>query len=205
MIIIIDVQNPDDWYHVKVQDIMNRKGGGIIGKYYKGSLMKALTTLYPNVAWDVSKGKYNEGKSQTLLFKMVQDLFSGTEVLMNYRHPDLLFSHSGARMELDILIKIILVYLTDIYIPTLSLAFEHQGIQHYHHHYNIGSSIISKKRDQEKQIACKKNNITLIEIPYWWDSKKETLIATIHKHRTDLFIDPGKGKPIEINYKPYYF
>jgi hypothetical protein len=28
--------------------------------------------------------------------------------------------------------------------------------------------------------------ITLIEVPYWWDGKKESLAATIHHFRSDI-------------------
>jgi hypothetical protein len=30
--------------------------------------------------------------------------------------------------------------------------------------------------------VCKEEGITLIEIPYWWDGKKDSLNATIFKH-----------------------
>ncbi len=29
-------------------------------------------------------------------------------------------------------------------------------------------------------------NITLIEVPYWWDYRKETLIASIHQVRPEV-------------------
>jgi len=39
-------------------------------------------------------------------------------------------------------------------------------------------------------------NITLIDIPYWWDCNKESLEATIHLIRPDLIPKLGNGIPI---------
>jgi hypothetical protein len=36
---------------------------------------------------------------------------------------------------------------------------------------------------------CKQLGITLIEIPYWWDSTLSSLILTIQKHRPDIPLD----------------
>jgi hypothetical protein len=38
--------------------------------------------------------------------------------------------------------------------------------------------------------------ITLIEIPYWWDCKIESLAATIHKYKPDLIQQPKNATPI---------
>ncbi len=40
----------------------------------------------------------------------------------------------------------------------------------------------------------------MIEIPYWWDGKKPSLMATIHKFRPDLIKDPGIGTAISYAY-----
>jgi hypothetical protein len=102
------------------------------------------------------------------------------EVHEDYDHPDLKFS-SGRSMQFD------------IYVPSKKLVFEYQGEQHYYDSYNIGPQWSYQQRDEEKRLACQKSGITLIEIPYWWDFKKESLIATIHQYRQDLFSTPGSG------------
>jgi len=40
------------------------------------------------------------------------------------------------------------------------------------------------------------NDVTLIEVPYWWDRSKETLAATIHVARPELVAAPPGVQPI---------
>jgi hypothetical protein len=46
--------------------------------------------------------------------------------------------------------------------------------------------------------------ITLIEIPYWWDFEADSLIATIHSYRPDIFPEPGTGTPIPVTCPPNF-
>jgi len=57
----------------------------------------------------------------------------------------------------------------DFYLPTLNVAIEYQGIQHYQVVKHFGGEQGFKqrsKRDKIKEDWCKLNNIKLIEIPY---------------------------------------
>jgi len=74
----------------------------------------------------------------------------------------------------------------DVFIPSLYLAFEYQGQQHFKHIYIFGPQEKYNQRDAEKRIACESKGITLLEIPYWWDFTKESLLATIKQKRPDL-------------------
>lgn len=94
-------------------------------------------------------------------------------MLENYKHEKLRFS-SGRQVELD------------IFIPQLSLAFEYQGKQHYKNIYAIGEHRTVQERDNLKQVLCEKANITLIEVPYWWEGSVDTLAATIRQQRPEL-------------------
>jgi DNA ligase-1 len=49
--------------------------------------------------------------------------------------------------------------------------------------------------DKEKYRICEENSIFLIQIPYWWDNTIESLGATLHFYRPDLF-------PMQFNSKP---
>ena len=57
----------------------------------------------------------------------------------------------------------------------------------------------SNEQDEEKRKVCKEKNITLIEIPYWWDKQLSSLISTIHQQRKDL-IPICDEKPISNQY-----
>lgn len=83
----------------------------------------------------------------------------------------------------------------DVFLKDQMVAFEYQGEQHYHDIYSLGPRWLYTQRDKEKRDECKRREITLIEVPYWWDAKAESLLATIHKHRPDL-IPAAMGTPI---------
>jgi hypothetical protein len=103
----------------------------------------------------------------------------------DYWHPDLLYSATDKPMQLD------------IYIPSLSLALEYQGHQHYGDAFYMGTSVrMYQHRDEEKRKACKKANLTLVEVPYWWDNSKESLAATIQLSRPELIPDQVHALPI---------
>ncbi len=129
-------------------------------------------------------------------------------IFLNYHHPQLLFqtnnnnnnnnSHnsndnsSNKKMELD------------VYLPTLSLAFEYQGQQHYEDNPLFGHSNSFQQNDQQKREACRRANITLIEIPYWWNYTVEDLACTIYQYRPDVLVEkPNRGQVIPQE-KPKY-
>ena len=41
--------------------------------------------------------------------------------------------------------------------------------------------------------------ITLVEIPYWWDRRYESLISTVYNHRPDLFTQKPTFDPIPLS------
>ncbi len=73
----------------------------------------------------------------------------------------------------------------DVFVPTYSVAFEYQGEQHYRDMY-IFSSVTIVARDETKRKACSQYGITLIEIPYWWDKTRRSLVEMINKSRPDI-------------------
>lgn len=87
----------------------------------------------------------------------------------------------------------------DIYIPSLKLAFEYHGEQHYLPVHYYGSASYRAELDQEKRLACYKEGITLIEIPFWWDGQSESLSATVHQVLPSLVDNPTGASPIEMN------
>jgi hypothetical protein len=126
---------------------------------------------------------------QEHLVKILRSLLpSDVTMRTNYSHPSLLYSNTNASMQFD------------VYIPSLAIAIEYQGQQHYYEHYLWGALDLQKKKDEEKRQACKKNGITLIEIPFWWDGRSNSLEATLHKYCPGVFTsDPNnmcEMKPI---------
>jgi hypothetical protein len=107
------------------------------------------------------------------LITALQELLPEHSVVMNYRHPKLVHSVSSRAMELD------------IYYPELNLAFEYQGGGHFHA-YHKGSFRQQLRRDKEKGEACKRQNITLVSVPFWWQGDITSLAATILQHRKDI-------------------
>lgn len=112
-------------------------------------------------------------QGQHLLQQTLQQLFPSHPQHINYRHPHLLHTSSRTPMELD------------IYIPSLQLAFEFHGQQHFHHGHR-GLLLEQQQRDREKIEACRKVGVTLVIVPYWWDRKKESLMKTIKQLRPDI-------------------
>ena len=108
-----------------------------------------------------------------------------SEIEENYRHP-LLHYENGLPMELD------------IFLPKEQLAFEYQGEQHFCDVYHLGTPWHQQReRDKEKKIACLEKEITLIEVPYWWNKETSSLASTIHKQREDLiFSSMNESQPI---------
>jgi hypothetical protein len=109
-------------------------------------------------------------------------------VLEDYRHPDIVTA-AGKPFELD------------YFYPRLKLAFEFQGEQHYKsltYLNNIDSLIEKRQQDINKRNLCKESGITLIEVPYWWDRKRSSLLATIRTQRPELFSDVV-GTPIPLS------
>jgi len=74
----------------------------------------------------------------------------------------------------------------DIYVPGLNLIFEYQGHQHYQDHYMFGDVKSLRERDEQRRVACIYHNLTFLEVPYWWQRDKESVIAIIHQERPDL-------------------
>ena len=96
--------------------------------------------------------KVGEGwVSETMLYKIVSRILADYEVVRHHR-PDWLEG-----LELD------------IYIPTLRVAFEYQGQQHFHPIKHWGGQAALKMlqaRDARKVEICKQQGINLITIDY---------------------------------------
>lgn len=181
----LDVVKAEDWYRVSRTQLRKAGASHVIKKY--GGLVALLKRIYPKFRWSEAKFVTAGKKSTQRALKLrLEELFPGREIIEEYRPSSLSFNpRSKADVELD------------IYIPSVRLAFEYQGAQHYGDVFSYGQRQQGKERDPEKTAACLKEGITLISIPYWWDTERESLANTIRQHRADLIPDPvGTGEAI---------
>ncbi len=85
------------------------------------------------------------------------------EAIWEYKHPDLKWKRNNRFIGFDIFIK------------SLNLAIEYQGIQHFKSKKFFGgikAFDIQKKNDEEKRLACYESGIKLLEIPYTFNKTK---------------------------------
>jgi len=137
--------------------------------------MKILLRAYPNQKWNEEKFKETPKKSsQWRLCKIIKEILPpNVYIFEEYAHPFLRFATGGA-----------IVF--DIYISSLNLVLEYQGIQHYYDHFMFGEATALRQKDDERLQACKLAGITLIRVPYWWQRDKESIVAILNQHRPDV-------------------
>ena len=133
-----------------------------------------LNHYFPEFKWAERQKRGLLMKTQQHLQKIVQQIFSTLQVLPNYNHPELHFASTNREMGFD------------IYIKELSLAIEYQGDHHYQWSPRFGSPEIQQNRDEEKRTACLQAEITLVEVPYWWDRTLDSVVATLKSRGVPL-------------------
>jgi len=187
-----NIHSVDDWFKITSADLDGMGLSGLREKY--GGLISILKKFYPQYEWNPQSSRGTDitlSKSHQILFKITQELFPEVpNIHVNYPHPELKYDDTKNNLELD------------IFIPSLSLALEFHGKQHYHYHYMFGTPEVVKSRDLEKKLKCISAGITLIEVPYWWNRTKESLAATIKSMRSDLLENFQTSEPPIPTYAP---
>lgn len=103
-------------------------------------------------------------QTENALYLIVRDLYPDIEILRHIR-PDFL-----EHLELD------------IYIPSLKIAFEYQGQQHFNPVAHWGGKEALRKtqeRDSRKKKLCRENYIELIIFTYEQEITEELVIETL--------------------------
>lgn len=176
----MNIINPKEWSNISRIVILKTGGNSLLKKYggwinlyfsqFKSQEFLpnfSIPTPYFHSNTSPYENKVKWSKSQWFLLKTLQLYFSSlspnkkVDILVNYSHPKLKYP-TGQPMELD------------IYIPDYNIAFEYQGEHHYLDFYLFSSdSDIIQRRDLLKSLSCKRENISLIPIPFWWNREKE--------------------------------
>eukprot|EP01125_Pyxidicula_operculata_P020286 TRINITY_DN7472_c0_g1_i1.p1 TRINITY_DN7472_c0_g1~~TRINITY_DN7472_c0_g1_i1.p1 ORF type:complete len:592 (-),score=76.57 TRINITY_DN7472_c0_g1_i1:48-1700(-) len=172
---LFQIESIDDWYRISGKQLQYFNALGIIKTH--GSLFNALVKAFPEHNWD--KTKYlNQAKkaAQRWLLLKVKELFPNltppNEIIEDHLHY---FSDERKSVELD------------VWIPSLKLAFEYQGEQHFHMVRSKSLTLESyQARDKLKRELCDSEGITLVDVPYWWNGELDTLAYSIYSRRPEL-------------------
>lgn len=160
------IKSYEDWYSVSNDKLYKNHGAGLLD-YCKGSQALAIIEAFPEHAWDIEKFSHMR-MNQKRIFRIIRKRFS--DAVWQYKHPDLRFSDTGRKMELD------------IWIPSIKTAVEYQGQQHFFEVKSWGGRRALRrvqKRDAEKRKACKRCGIHLVEISYTWDGREDSVLRSI--------------------------
>eukprot|EP01125_Pyxidicula_operculata_P010418 TRINITY_DN3427_c0_g1_i2.p1 TRINITY_DN3427_c0_g1~~TRINITY_DN3427_c0_g1_i2.p1 ORF type:complete len:219 (+),score=22.17 TRINITY_DN3427_c0_g1_i2:212-868(+) len=189
--------NIEDWYRVS-QKQLYLLGYGRLVSAFRG-LPSMLNYCYPHIQWKKELFSERSKKaSQRWLLLCLKKLFPQTiEIVEDYiyehKSNDLSPIKVTDNNPPDVITPRPSKFEFDIWIPSLKLAFEYQG----EHHYSPLPTFLAAandvdvyaRRDQSKRDVCILENITLIEVPFWWDGTKESLGALIIHKRDDLLVD----------------
>jgi len=170
---ILQVSKLEEWYRVSIKDLHQVEATGFVKK--RGGLIKLLQDVYPNHNWEAEKfSSIQKKSSQWWLYKTLQEIFPPDTVILEEFQLKLPFIETEHLM------------IFDVCIPSLNLIFEYQGYQHYYDHSMFGSVKFCQEKDIQKRVACNWYKLTYLEVPYWWQHDKESIIAIIHQERPDL-------------------
>lgn len=139
------------------------------------------TTSYGNIMSGSGCPECSAGKSERNVFNLIKK-----HIEYNYFEPHKPFYFNNRK------------YIPDFYLESKNkrIIIEYNGKQHYSpvKFYGITRNIAQqnfikqKLRDKQLREYCRKNNIYLLEIPYWWNIEKitEKLIIISNKYNTLL-------------------
>jgi len=171
----LNIKSLKEWYKVSNETLAKLVGPTPITRC--NGLQSMLTKVYPRHEWDVLKFEIKQKKSfQKYLNSLISKLLPNEELIEDYVHPS--FLHEEFENAVS-----------DIYLPSLKLAFEYQGQQHYEENitvFNIKESVNRVQKEKLKQRICQQLGITVVEVPYWWNKRKEYIATEIARVRPDI-------------------
>jgi len=147
----------------KMHSIAKDRGGKCLSKIYVNTKTKLLWECEIGHQWTTApstilQGRWcpecSSGLGERICREFFEQLFEDQFVKS---YPKWLINENGNQMELD------------GFCQNLKLAFEHHGRQHYtsdtFFYKSDNDFKVRQKLDRQKKMLCKKNRITLIEVP----------------------------------------
>jgi hypothetical protein len=105
----------NDQRYLSRNDVLLHGGAGLLARYKNmNDFRKSFNFIHPNNTKSLWNETSGERKSQTLLHRLVESVYN-VHAISNYALK------SDGRRPLEL----------DVYVPSLSLAFEYQGEQHF--------------------------------------------------------------------------
>ena len=142
-----------DWYRLPIR--------------YDINIVLTLKKIYPEEKWKRKLFSIRTKKvNQLMLYTITKSLFPTVHIFEDYHHPYL---------QSD---RVPQAY--DIFFPSLNLALEYQGAQHYDDIPSVfPNTELCRIRDQQKIDLSREYNIKIVYIPYWWDKTRSSLISSL--------------------------
>eukprot|EP00026_Physarum_polycephalum_P009957 Phypoly_transcript_10098.p1 GENE.Phypoly_transcript_10098~~Phypoly_transcript_10098.p1 ORF type:complete len:437 (+),score=59.46 Phypoly_transcript_10098:103-1311(+) len=171
----LKVQTMDDWLRVSYNQIQQF---GPVWHIKKKGLIPSLKEAFPERDWTDL-----EARNSAIPFPAVQHLLKvhleknlpeGIAIHENYTFPDLAFSESSEKLTVD------------VFLPSLSLALDYQGEQHYDSNEFFGDTVVRQNTDTEKRSILERKGYTFVQVDSWWDRSYPSLASIIHKYRPDI-------------------
>ena len=135
------------------------------------NIFRSLSLLFPNEKWDKNLFLHRAKKSnQRQLYIIINQLYKYLLILEDYRPPNLIYQNNWIVMEFD------------IFIPSLNLAMEYQGRQHFDDIPDaFGSNEMFANRDRIKEKLAEEIGVKLISVPYW-SPLSSSLLSSLISH-----------------------
>jgi len=164
----LKIRKMEDWYRISLEQL---RQSGIKNISSFSTFQKDLKKHYPDHSWDEASFLRVKKASQRELKLNIATAFPRVEIVEEFKASE---KENNSKIELD------------IYLPSLSVAFEYQGNQHYVTDKNVLSDLSSYvERDLRKREVCSRRGITLLEVPFWCDRGSSYSTALFSK-RPDL-------------------
>ena len=152
------IKQKKDWFRISAE-------------YQEIKVYSSLKLIYPNEKWNKKLFQFRVKKTkQRLLYAKMNSIFPQHLILEDYR------KFTFIPLELD------------IYIPSLNMALEFQGEQHFNDIPSGFQNLESyQSNDKLKIELVDQVSIKLVLIPYWWDLSISTLMITLRAFLNHLF------------------